>query len=97
MLARLRDRGFNPCCDGTDSSTAHVAYFPGDSNRVSILVVMERTHRPPPPPAPGPPMGDVSILVVMERTHRLARITSRPPRSWGFNPCCDGTDSSTGA
>ena len=38
-------RCFNPCCDGTDSSTQHRIRLPCPSRSVSILVVMERTHR----------------------------------------------------
>src|SRR5208337_1445175 len=110
---------FNPCCDGTDSSTRRE---PGDddpTDRVSILVVMERTHRPRhdhrllrhhrvsilvvmerthrPARTGGPPQGlhHVSILVVMERTHRRLTRPWTPPSTSCFNPCCDGTDSST--
>src|SRR5208337_1892176 len=36
--------GFNPCCDGTDSSTPQPTRGLRDGT-VSILVVMERTHR----------------------------------------------------
>src|SRR5208337_3454428 len=112
-------RCFNPCCDGTDSSTRRE---PGDddpTDRVSILVVMERTHRPRhdhrllrhhrvsilvvmerthrPARTGGPPQGlhHVSILVVMERTHRRLTRPWTPPSTSCFNPCCDGTDSST--
>ena len=37
--------GFNPCCDGTDSSTGRAGGWLGNQIWVSILVVMERTHR----------------------------------------------------
>ena len=37
---------------------------------------------------------DVSILVVMERTHRRRAVRRSSVRR-SFNPCCDGTDSST--
>jgi len=44
---------------------------PGDGSRVvSILVVMERTHRPQTVGRVRPGSRGVSILVVMERTHR---------------------------
>ena len=46
-LRRLHDRdGFNPCCDGTDSSTATQDESNAFGIQVSILVVMERTRRP---------------------------------------------------
>ena len=68
-----------------------------DRHRVSILVVMERTHRPRSPGTRSPAHGtEVSILVVMERTHRRGRRLPYQGGCWlRFNPCCDGTDSST--
>ena len=65
-----RRRGFNPCCDGTDSST---------------WVCTRMGYKP----------GQVSILVVMERTHRRIGSTVMAISARCFNPCCDGTDSST--
>ena len=87
--------GFNPCCDGTDSSTPTGGQPGCPTGGVSILVVMERTHRPSPRCTVALRRGAVSILVVMERTHRRSRslLTGRAHTS--FNPCCDGTDSST--
>ena len=136
---------FNPCCDGTDSSTRH-RDGPDDGadgvsilvvmerthrlrdrcckvrtrtvvsilvvmerthrhrmltqeqslgEEVSILVVMERTHRLGAARRGGLGSGHVSILVVMERTHRHGHRRRQRPRRLGFNPCCDGTDSST--
>ncbi len=75
---------FNPCCDGTDSSTARRRSRSRGGPGVSILVVMERTHRHC---RPGrltlgvPRDADVSILVVMERTHR-----SDADRAEGIEP-----------
>src|SRR5271166_5957941 len=62
---------------------------------VSILVVMERTHRQLCPTSYRRCSVRVSILVVMERTHRLGGKPSCAPWKRSFNPCCDGTDSST--
>jgi len=62
---------------------------------VSILVVMERTHRHQTRHAFRGRGQSVSILVVMERTHRQLPASSPSPYSESFNPCCDGTDSST--
>src|SRR5271157_5492599 len=63
---------FNPCCDGTDSSTVRLGGGCVRRAGVSILVVMERTHRRRANHAERPPEM-VSILVVMERTHRRPR------------------------
>ena len=117
ILATLR--GFNPCCDGTDSSTILLkkgfqpcvevsilvvmerTHRPLSCLRgiqamsVSILVVMERTHRPDLLCMHEDDDDAVSILVVMERTHRRATTNQGSPTSPSFNPCCDGTDSST--
>ncbi len=87
--------GFNPCCDGTDSSTLPPHCRTSMSVDVSILVVMERTHRPDQAPGAIPGVHAVSILVVMERTHRRPGARRNTWRSCCFNPCCDGTDSST--
>ena len=86
------DACFNPCCDGTDSSTVGCRSWPSDP-AVSILVVMDTDSSTVLPIAMSTGH-EVSILVVMERTHRLARRVDRW-RSRCFNPCCDGTDSST--
>ena len=87
---------FNPCCDGTDSSTPEVFRGKPKYRIVSILVVMERTHRRRRPRS-RTQWWNVSILVVMERTHRPLTLTKKmydlPLKC--FNPCCDGTDSST--
>ena len=146
VSSSARHRCFNPCCDGTDSSTrlpmptvdrdigvsilvvmerthrhAHCGRSCPSHCAVSILVVMERTHRPASMARTHPALEIVSILVVMERTHRLdpssiadddrrrqvsilvvmERTHRHRPSSSGqrarqcFNPCCDGTDSST--
>ena len=87
-------RCFNPCCDGTDSSTLRLRICSRDCKGVSILVVMERTHRQPEVSHDGP-RPHVSILVVMERTHRPGRQPYPSAGVISFNPCCDGTDSST--
>src|SRR5208337_2033 len=63
---------------------------------VSILVVMERTHRRARPRRPAH-RDRVSILVVMERTHRPLPGQQASHSAPCFNPCCDGTDSSTPA
>ena len=86
---------FNPCCDGTDSSTRRVLRHAGRLIHVSILVVMERTHRLDPGLIARADGLDVSILVVMERTHRRTPINRSRSTGCCFNPCCDGTDSST--
>src|SRR5271166_1909082 len=62
--------GFNPCCDGTDSSTARPRLAADRFRQVSILVVMERTHRHVRRRLTEEADKEVSILVVMERTHR---------------------------
>ncbi len=85
---------FNPCCDGTDSSTGSFTSAGTGGEGVSILVVMERTHRQA-MHVSYPQLGVVSILVVMERTHRLLALASGDGCEQCFNPCCDGTDSST--
>src|SRR5208337_403481 len=66
--ARGQDNCFNPCCDGTDSSTRSSSSAPSMSGGFQSLL-MERTHRLPPPGSAGA-AHSVSILVVMERTHR---------------------------
>ena len=74
---------FNPCCDGTDSSTADRQGTLLDGFRVSILVVMERTHRRGSDRAVERLHPVVSILVVMERTHRLEPDAREYPcKSW---------------
>ena len=65
------------------------------SREVSILVVMERTHRRHWLSSQQSRQNQVSILVVMERTHRPGMAALSTPASGCFNPCCDGTDSST--
>src|SRR5271157_2350255 len=76
--------GFNPCCDGTDSSTARVCCSELRGIGVSILVVMERTHRHRQAGRATIDEDDVSILVVMERTHRPADIPKIPIPSDSF-------------
>ena len=87
---------FNPCCDGTDSSTSMgivaSAWWIGS---VSILVVMDRTRRQPASKS-AIAHGSRGFNPCCDGTDSSTSPgTSTWMPSWSFNPCCDGTDSST--
>ena len=94
VAGRSRAGCFNPCCDGTDSSTSFVPRLHARDLPVSILVVMERTRRRSRHRWTATSKM-VSILVVMERPRRRATSGAGFRPQWSFNPCCDGSDSST--
>ena len=94
----LRERhlsGFNPCCCGSDSRTRVGRVSNSIENRVSILVVVDRTHG-------RSKAGDVtvegrvfqSLLLWIGLTDERS-LRRRDGNPCGFNPCCCGSDSRT--
>src|SRR5690349_4186339 len=65
-------RCFNPCCGGSDPSTALPRAGRRHDLRVSILVAVDRTRQPPEVLEPTPEEQEVSILVAVDRTRQRA-------------------------